>query len=105
MNVCRVVVTKSGAVVESLGTRFEHTLSVWFLVGNGGVDPYDAPLRVPYSGPYNPFPHSPLRTRQYVTALSSWTSLLKPTGAQKAWVLVGAMCWGVLPRAQARKLK
>ena len=28
------------------------------------MDPYDSPLRVPYGSPYNPFPHSLLRTRQ-----------------------------------------
>ena len=42
--------------------------AVWFLVGNGGMDPYDSPLRVPYSNysPYNPFPHSLLRPRQSI---------------------------------------
>ena len=30
----------------------------WFLVGNGGMHPYDSP---PYSSPNNPFPHSLLR--------------------------------------------
>ena len=33
----------------------------WFLVGNGGMDP---PLKVPYSSPNNPFPHSLLRTKE-----------------------------------------
>ena len=28
------------------------------------MDAYDSPLRVPYSSPYNPLPHSLLRTRQ-----------------------------------------
>ena len=28
------------------------------------MDPYDSPLRVPYSSTYNPLPHSLLRTRQ-----------------------------------------
>ena len=41
--------------------------SVWFLVGNGGMDPYDNPLRVPNSSPYNPFLHSLLGTRQYLS--------------------------------------
>ena len=31
--------------------------TVWCLVGTGGMDPYDSPLRVRYSSPYNPFPH------------------------------------------------
>ena len=35
--------------------------SVWFLVGNGGMDPY---VKVLYSSPNFPFPHSLLRTRQ-----------------------------------------
>ena len=40
--------------------------SLWFLVGNGGMDPYDNPLKlkVPYSSPNNLFLHSLLRTRE-----------------------------------------
>ena len=44
-----------------------HTLmplSVWFLVGNGGMDPFSSPYRIPNNSPPHPFPHSPLRTRQ-----------------------------------------
>ena len=37
-----------------------------FLVGNGGMDPYDGPLRSPYSSPKNPFLHSLLRTIQFL---------------------------------------
>ena len=29
------------------------------------MDPYDSPIKVPYSSPNNPFPHSLLRTSQY----------------------------------------
>ena len=38
--------------------------TLWFLVGNGGMDPYDSPLRSPIVSPKNPFPHSLLRTRE-----------------------------------------
>ena len=37
--------------------------TVWFLVGNGGMDPYGSPYIFPNSL-HNPFPHSLLRTRQ-----------------------------------------
>ena len=34
------------------GLGFRGLLTDWFLVGNGGMDPYDSPVRVPYySGP------------------------------------------------------
>ena len=37
---------------------------VWFLVGNGGMDPCSSPYIIPNNSPHNPFPHSLLRTRQ-----------------------------------------
>ena len=41
------------------------SFSPWFLVGHGGRDPYDSPLRSPKSSPRNPsFPHSLRRTRE-----------------------------------------
>ena len=40
------------------------TTTVWFLVGNGGMDPYSSPYIIPKYSPHNPFPHSLLRTRQ-----------------------------------------
>ena len=45
------------------------TTTLWFLVGNGGMDPYDSPLRSPLVGPNNPFPHSLLRTREKTAEL------------------------------------
>ena len=40
--------------------------TLWFLVGHGGMDPYDSPLRSPKESPNNPFPHSLLRTSQTI---------------------------------------
>ena len=40
------------------------TSSLWFLAGNGGMEPYDTPLRSPIVVPKNPFLHSLLRTSQ-----------------------------------------
>ena len=39
-----------------------HPSTLWFLVGNGGMDPYHSPLRSPIVVPKSPFPHSLLRT-------------------------------------------
>ena len=44
-----------------LPTKEQLLLSLWFLVGNGGRDPYDSPLR---SLIVVPFPHSLLRPRE-----------------------------------------
>ena len=38
-------------------------ITPWFLVGNGGMDPYDSPLRSPYSSPKNPFLIPPFPTK------------------------------------------
>ena len=46
----------------------------WFLVGNGGMDPYDSPLRSPIVVPKPPFLHSLLRTSQSVWSLKQSTS-------------------------------
>ena len=31
-------------------------MTVWFLVGNGGMDPYSSPYIIPNHSPHNPFP-------------------------------------------------
>ena len=45
------------------GIRFGAVggLTPGFLVGTGGMDPYDRPLRSPNSSPNSPFHHSLLR--------------------------------------------
>ena len=60
-------------VLGSAKTSKARAVAPWCLVGNGGMDSYDSPLRVPYSSslrvpyssPYNPFPHSLLSTREF----------------------------------------
>ena len=37
--------------------------SPWFLVGNGGMDPYDRPLRPPKSSPKKPIPPFPAKNQ------------------------------------------
>ena len=50
-----------------LGSRLAKT--PWFLVGNGGRDPYDSLFKVPYSSPKSPLlPLSVLRTREKTSA-------------------------------------
>ena len=39
-------------------------LTVRFLVGNGGMDPYSSPYIIPNNSPHIPFPHSLLSTRE-----------------------------------------
>ena len=36
--------------------------TVWFLVGNEGMDPHSSPYIIPNNSPHNPLPHSPLST-------------------------------------------
>ena len=45
--------------------------TVWFLVGNGGMDPYGSPYTIPNNCLHNPFPHSLPRTRQSKTPYRS----------------------------------
>ena len=47
-----------------------NSKAVWFLVGNGGMDPYSSPHIIPNNSPQNPFPHSRRRTRQKGTVQS-----------------------------------
>ena len=51
----------------SSGTRRSLLKTVWYLVGNRGMDPYSSPYIIPNIRLHNPFPHSLLkllRTRQ-----------------------------------------
>ena len=60
---CGVECFRCPGVVEA-HFEFARCLTVWFLVGNGGMDPYSSPYIIPNNSLHNPFPHSPLRTRQ-----------------------------------------
>ena len=48
----------------------------WFLVGNGGMDPYSSPYVITNIGPQYPFPHSLLRTRQLLRTLNPYSITL-----------------------------
>ena len=45
-------------------------MTVWCLVGNGGLDPYSSPYIIPNNSLHNPFPHSLLRTGQ----MNAWST-------------------------------
>ena len=46
--------------------------SVWFFVGNGGMDPCSSPYTIPNNSPQYPFPHSLARTRESRESVSSF---------------------------------
>ena len=52
------------STVGGLDLRVQGLITPWFLVGYGGMDPCDSPLRSPILVPETPFPHSQLRTRE-----------------------------------------
>ena len=52
--------------------------SVWFLVGNGGMDPYSSPYTIPNNCPHNPFPHFLLSTREFwIIKGQKWAKFFK----------------------------
>ena len=56
-----------------LSLLHDETLTVWFLVRNGGMDPYSSPYIIPNNSLQNPFPHSLLRTTQLIFRSVVWT--------------------------------
>ena len=54
------------------------TVTVWFLVGNGGMDPYSSPYIIPNYSPKNPSPQSLLSTRELISILSLCGSVPGP---------------------------
>ena len=59
------------------------TRTSWFLVGNGGMDPYGSPLIVV---PITQFPHSLLRTRE-TTTRNSFKQLVIAVGVADLWLI------------------
>ena len=77
-------------LLRGLHWRSRHgPFSVWFLVRNGGMDPYSSPYIIPNSNSlHNPFPHSLLRTRQMISPLFCAVCAVSLCSLQRATIEV-----------------
>ena len=68
--------TQSGrrrAIVKTLHRAAHGSLTVWFLVGNAGMDPYSSPYRIPNTCLHPPFP-----TKNQTGAIDTRRPLIEP---------------------------